>query len=152
MKRYVEIPILSEELQFCSLHPMALPASKDRVFKFQYSWATATHHLSPSKRDSCDSAYKSHMLIHLLLMELLIKRPIYFILLFKMVPNNVNYPSTWCEMSWHLRTPYLMTTHPQPYLLPALPPGSSVTQPLRAVHYEVEATCSATLCAVGLQV
>lgn len=77
--------------------------------------ATAIHHLSPSKRDSCDLAYKSHMLIHLLLMELVIKRPIYFILLFKMVPNNVNYPSAWREMSWHLWTTYLRTTHPQPH-------------------------------------
>ena len=115
--------------------------------------ATAIHHLS-LKRDSCDSAYKSHMLIHLLLMELVIKRPIYFILLFKMVPDNVNYPSTCarchgtCEhLVWgqRIRSPTTFTG--------AVPPGSSVTRPrLRAVHYQVVATCSATSCTVGVQV
>lgn len=45
---------------------------------------------------------QTHVITHLVLMELFMKRPLHFLLLFKMVLNNSKYSSMCHEMSRHL--------------------------------------------------
>ena len=120
LERYVEICILSEELWLCSPYPMPLPVSNAIMFKYKYSWATALHQVSPSRRDSCDSEHETHMTTYLVLMKLLIKKLLH-LLLFNMVLNNSKYPWTCCEKyPW----PYLHSLVPWS---PSQPLGHSAT-------------------------
>lgn len=50
---------------------------------------------------------KTHVIIRVVLMELLMKSSLHFLLLFKMVLNNSKYSSTCHDLSWHLWAFYL---------------------------------------------